>query len=149
MSVQKYRRTNFEDDDNSLVDTSAVSEAGTPTGGAEISTYETTVSYSPVNGTALCWRRRTHTERLLLAVTACLLLVVAVMTVMLSSQQQPLPLRSNASSQMPPVSGQYVFCFLQCHFLSCCSTLTITQMLHLEGLLETRNVCVFHSFAVL
>lgn len=114
MSVQKYRRTNFEDDDNSLVDTSAVSEAGTPTGGAEISTYETTVSYSAVNGTALCWRRRTHTERLLLAVTACLLLIVAVLTVMLGSQQKPLPLRSNASSQIPSVTGLYVYCSI--HF---------------------------------
>jgi len=89
MSVQKYRRTNFEDDDNSLVDTSAVSEAGTPTGvGAEISTYETTVSYSAVSGTTLCWRRRTSTERLLLVVTVCLLLVIALLTAMLGTRRQ-------------------------------------------------------------
>jgi hypothetical protein len=107
MSVQKYRRTNFEDDDNSLVDTSAISEAGTPTGvGAEISTYETTVSYSAVSGTTLCWRRRTGTERLLILVTVCLLLVIALLTAMLGARhQQVLPQPAASPQPSPHVSG--------------------------------------------
>lgn len=86
MSGQKYKRTNFEEDDNSLAD-------GTPPGGS----YDPAIAFKV--GATFC-HRRSPLERLLLALVAILALVALVLAVLLGSHNHP----SSDDAKQPPHS---------------------------------------------
>lgn len=87
MSGQKYKRTNFEEDDNSLAD-------GTPPG----VNYDPAVAFKV--GATFCHRRSSF-ERLLLVLVAVLGIVVVILAVLLGSHNHP-SLSSDGGNQATP-----------------------------------------------
>ena len=71
MSGQKYKRTNFEDDENSL--------AGTPSGGV----YDPAVAFKA--GVSF-WQKRSLMEKLLFICSLILIVVVVALIIVIASQ---------------------------------------------------------------
>ena len=73
MSGQKYKRTNFEEDDN-------VSNGGTPPG----VTYDPSIAFK---AGASFWQRRTILEKLLLSISGVLAVVVIILGIVIGTQK--------------------------------------------------------------
>ena len=92
MSGQKYKRTNFDDDDN-------MSTGGTPPG----VTYDPAIAFK---AGASFWQKRSILERLLLFLTIALSVVVVILGALLGSRGPAGPVSphgsSGATSTQPP-----------------------------------------------
>jgi endothelin-converting enzyme len=77
MSGQKYKRTNFEEDDN-------MSTGGTPPG----VTYDPSIAFK---AGASFWQKRTILEKLLICLSATLAIVVIILGVIVGTQRPPVP----------------------------------------------------------
>ena len=76
MSGQKYKRTNFEEDDN-------ISNGGTPPG----VTYDPSIAFK---AGASFWQKRTILEKLLLTLSGVLAAVVIILGIIIGTQKPQL-----------------------------------------------------------